>query len=101
MNASRSCPHCAANGIVATLELTTTARGQVERCWQCGGEYAGDDLVWPKFCELCVDPINKPHIDEDGTRRWRACPNLATRKVLDDSGRELNVCEEHFGKEAQ
>lgn len=51
-------------------------------------------------CELCIDPIDKPHVDEDGTRRWRACPNPATREVLDEQGRTLNVCEEHFRKDA-
>jgi len=47
-------------------------------------------------CELCIDPIDNSHIDEDGTKRWRACTNPATRQVLDNSGKPLNVCEEHF-----
>ena len=51
-------------------------------------------------CELCVDPIDKPHVDEDGAKRWRPCPNPATREVLDDNGKPLRVCEEHFRKEA-
>jgi hypothetical protein len=44
----RRCPHCTANGLLASLEFVETKRGVVERCWQCGGEYVGDDLVWPK-----------------------------------------------------
>jgi hypothetical protein len=54
----------------------------------------------PKACELCIDPIDAPHVDADGTRRWRACPNPATRQVLDNGGRTLDVCEEHFAKGA-
>jgi len=46
-------------------------------------------------CELCIDPIDLPHVDEDGARRWRACPNLAARTV-EHSGHKLRVCEEHF-----
>jgi hypothetical protein len=61
----------------------------------------GTGFNTPPMCDLCIDPIDKPHIDEDGTKRWRACPNPATREVLDDSGRDLNVCEEHFRKAAQ
>lgn len=44
----RRCPHCEKNGIRATLEPVGTSRGNVDRCWQCGGEYVGDDLVYPK-----------------------------------------------------
>lgn len=51
-------------------------------------------------CELCIDPINKPFIDESGAHRWRACPNPAMREILDEQGRVLNVCEEHFKKDA-
>ena len=50
------------------------------------------------ICELCIDPIDKPHVDEHGTKRWRACPNKATREVRDEKGRPLRVCEEHFEK---
>lgn len=46
-------------------------------------------------CELCIDPINKPHIDESGARRWRACPNPAAH-VVDHNGHKLRICEEHF-----
>jgi len=49
-------------------------------------------------CELCIDPIDKPHIEADGSRRWRACPNRATREVVDGAGRPLWICEEHFKK---
>lgn len=42
------CPWCAANGIRATLEAVTTDRGEVQRCWQCGGEYKNGNLVWPE-----------------------------------------------------
>lgn len=45
--AAPPCPHCAANGIKATLQAVTTARGSVMRCWQCGGEYRGGERVWP------------------------------------------------------
>lgn len=53
-------------------------------------------------CELCCDPIDKPHIDKDGTRWWRACPNEATRQVFQQGKKDwvLNICEEHFKKEA-
>jgi len=63
-------------------------------------ELPSTERAEPKVCELCRDPIDKPYIDEGGARRWRACPNPATRQVLDDSGRTLNICEEHFAKEA-
>lgn len=43
----QQCPHCASNGIRATLERVVTARGDVDRCWQCGGEYRDGKLVWP------------------------------------------------------
>lgn len=58
--------------------------------------------VWPETCELCIDPIDRPHIDEDGTKRWRACTNPPTRQVLQGGKiqRVLHVCEEHFKKEA-
>jgi hypothetical protein len=42
------CPRCYANSIVATLRATVTARGEVQRCWQCGGEYRDGKLVWPE-----------------------------------------------------
>lgn len=51
-----------------------------------------------KQCELCIDPIDKPHEMPDGSKRWRACPNAATRRVVQDSGRPLWVCEECFQK---
>ena len=51
-------------------------------------------------CELCADPFDRPHVDEHGAKRWRACPNTATRQVLDEKGRTLNICEEHFKAEA-
>jgi hypothetical protein len=44
----RVCPHCLANGISASLRSTTTARGEVQRCWQCGGEYRDGKRVWPE-----------------------------------------------------
>lgn len=94
------CPHCAENDIKATLESVNTARGRVDRCWQCGGEYQKDVRVWPKTCELCVDPIDKPHVDADGSNRWRACRNPATRQVLDETGRPIDICEDHFAKGA-
>lgn len=50
-------------------------------------------------CDLCIDPIDKPYIRR-GARVWRACPNQATREVLGANGRTLNICEEHFKKEA-
>jgi hypothetical protein len=51
------------------------------------------------LCELCIDPINEPYIDEHGTKIWRPCPNPATKQVGDlSTGRVLNVCEEHFLK---
>jgi len=43
----RQCLHCAANGVRASLQTVTTARGEVRRCWQCGGEYQDDVRVWP------------------------------------------------------
>lgn len=52
------------------------------------------------LCGLCIDPINKPHVDDDGTKRWRACPNPATRDVTDNSGRPMRICEQCFAKEA-
>lgn len=42
------CPHCLKNDISATLEATITARGEVRRCWQCGGEYRYGVRVWPE-----------------------------------------------------
>lgn len=100
----KRCPHCEKNGIKATLQTVVTKRGDVWRCWQCGGEYNDEgDLVWPIFCELCIDPIDKPHVDEHGNRRWRPCPNLATRQVVHGTGKKewiLNICEDHFAKEA-
>lgn len=44
----KRCPHCCKNGIRATLEPAITARGRVERCWQCGGEYVKGELVYPR-----------------------------------------------------
>jgi hypothetical protein len=52
------------------------------------------------MCDLCLDSIDKPHVDADGTKRVRACPNVAMRQVLDAKGRRINICEEHFAKEA-
>lgn len=46
-------------------------------------------------CELCIDLIDKPHIDARSARRWLACPNQAARTVW-RNGHELRVCEEHF-----
>jgi len=63
---NRPCPHCAANGIKATLERVTTARGEVDRCWQCGGEYRDGVLVWPRthpeqfHCPKCQAPAGVP-----------------------------------------
>lgn len=57
-------------------------------------------VIPPVLCELCVDPIDKPHVDEYGSQRWRACQNLATRQVSDEKGRTLNVCEECFERGA-
>jgi hypothetical protein len=48
-------------------------------------------------CELCMDPIDKPHVGVDGAKRWRPCPNQATRTV-DSNGHKLRICEEHFQK---
>lgn len=42
------CPHCLGNGISATVQTTVTARGDVRRCWQCGGEYRDGVRVWPE-----------------------------------------------------
>lgn len=42
------CPHCYANGLTAHLQTTVTKRGEVQRCWQCGGEYRDGKLVWPE-----------------------------------------------------
>lgn len=53
-----------------------------------------------KLCQICIDPIDKPHIDEDGTKRIRACPNTATRDVLDNAGWPMRVCEQHFKEDA-
>jgi hypothetical protein len=41
------CPHCAGNGIRALLRTINTARGAVQRCWQCGGEYRDGVRIWP------------------------------------------------------
>jgi hypothetical protein len=60
------------------------------------------ELAEDGFCELCIDPIDKPFVDEDGTKRFRACPNKATREVAQTGTkvpRTLRVCEEHFTKE--
>ena len=48
----RRCPHCADNGIRATLEPAISARGRVDRCWQCGGEYIGEKRVHPKTVRI-------------------------------------------------
>lgn len=42
------CPHCVGNGIRASLQPTVTERGEVQRCWQCGGEYRDGVCVWPE-----------------------------------------------------
>ena len=42
------CPHCMKNSIRATLMAVETSRGLVKRCWQCGGEYQGDVMIYPK-----------------------------------------------------
>lgn len=47
----KQCLHCAKNNIRATLEPAITKRGRVNRCWQCGGEYVGDERVHPKVDE--------------------------------------------------
>jgi hypothetical protein len=54
------------------------------------------------MCDLCLDSIDKPHVDADGTKRVRACPNVATRQVVQHGKKDrlLNICEEHFAKEA-
>ena len=51
----RPCPHCEKNGIWVTLEPVVTPRGNVERCWQCGGEYVGDDCVHPLVAFITVE----------------------------------------------
>jgi hypothetical protein len=52
-------------------------------------------------CELCIDSIDKAHVDEHGAKRWRACSNKATREIRDEKGRTLRICEEHFKKETR
>lgn len=42
------CAHCLSNNIRASLQTVTTARGEVQRCWQCGGEYRDGVRVWPE-----------------------------------------------------
>ena len=55
------------------------------------GARDGKDL-----CEVCIDPIDKPFVDEGGAKRWRPCPNSAAHTVTD--GRDkMRVCEEHYG----
>ena len=54
------CLHCQANGIWASLQSITTARGEVERCWQCGGEYRDGVLVHPLPDEVPTTPEGHP-----------------------------------------
>lgn len=46
--AKSPCPHCTLHGLRTTLQRVATARGEVDRCWQCGGEYSEGILVWPR-----------------------------------------------------
>jgi len=48
LGVERVCSYCLENGIRASLRPTTTARGEVQRCWQCGGEYQNGKRVWPE-----------------------------------------------------
>jgi hypothetical protein len=74
--------------------------GAIWGCRSCKARVDAGYRWWDTAsCELCIDPIDKPYIDEDGSRRWRVCHNPATRQVLQSDGRTLNVCEEHFQRE--
>ncbi len=67
----------------------------VAESFDVGMQAAADEGL----CELCIDPIDKPYVDEHGNRRWRRCPNLATKQVGNlNTGRRLNICKEHFEK---
>jgi hypothetical protein len=92
---NKQCPSCG---------RTDAKAGAVWGCSMCSVHLASGFRWWdlPGTCELCVDPVDKPHIDEHGTKRWRPCLNLATRQVLQRGKKEwvLNICEEHFAKEA-
>ncbi len=78
--------------------------GATHGCHKCEDRLDRKESRWwdINFCELCIDPPDHPHIDEGGTKRWRACSNLATRQVIQHGKKNhiLNVCEEHFKKEA-
>ena len=54
---ARSCPWCLTKGYHASLELTLTGRGDVLRCWNCGGEYAFVLLQPPVY------PSREPRTD--------------------------------------
>ena len=65
----KRCPNCTASGRIASLEPAITKRGRVNRCWQCGGEYVGDELVYPKpiakntsLLELAHDAVALKHL---------------------------------------
>lgn len=59
-----------------------------------------DAEIQDNGCQLCIDPIDKPYVDEGGAQRWRACPNPAAH-VVDHNGHKLRVCEDHFQKGAR
>lgn len=58
------CPHCLGNNISASLQKTVTARGEVRRCWQCGGEYVDGVRVWPE-----PPGVLQPRVDSPETNR--------------------------------
>ncbi len=60
----RICQHCLGNGISASLQATVTERGNVMRCWQCGGEYRDGVRVWPE-----PPDVIQPRVDSPSTNR--------------------------------
>lgn len=70
------CLHCQANGIWASLQSATTARGEVERCWQCGGEYHDGVLVHPLPDEVPTTP------------EWHQLPSVPPEEGETDASEE-------------
>lgn len=54
------CPHCLGNNISAHLQATVTERGEVRRCWQCGGEYRYGMRVWPEPPGVIQPRVDSP-----------------------------------------
>jgi hypothetical protein len=93
---SPQCPHCIERGVIRHLAPVTTDRGEILRCWECGGEYQDGVRVWPLANVPTeesgpFEPELTPVVDEGLTLRasqldWSTCKEPAIVQCMERHG---------------